>query len=77
MRTAFVDYKDKMLKFALPAASVLLTLAVAGVFAVRGQYVSFTLSIIPLVTSVFMLGAAPGFWQGLNQPLSNKTHWAF
>ena len=66
-----------MLKFALPTASVLLTLAVAGVFAVRGQYLSFTLSIIPLVTAVFMLGDAPGFWQGLNQPLSNKTRWAF
>ena len=66
-----------MLKFTLPAASVLLTLAVAGAFAVRGEYLSFILGFIPLVTAVFMLGTAPGFWRGLNRPLNNKTRWAF
>ena len=69
--------KTRMLKFALPAAAVLLTLAVAGAFAARGEYLSFTLSFIPLVTAVFMLGTAPGFWRGLNRPLNNKTRWAF
>ena len=69
--------KTRMLKFALPAAAVLLTLAVAGAFAVRGEYLSFILSFIPLVTAVFMLGTAPGFWRGLNRPLNNKTRWAF
>ena len=78
LRHAFADHKDvRMLKFALPAASVLLTLAVAGAFAVRGEYLSFLLGFIPFMTAVFMLDTAPGFWRGLNRPLNNKTRWAF
>lgn len=69
--------RTTLLKFALPAAAVLLTLAAAVAFGARGKSLSFTLSFIPLVTAVFMLSAAPAFWHGLNQPLSNKTRWAF
>ena len=69
--------RPTLLKFALPAASVLLTLAVIAAFAVGEKYLSFTLTLIPLAAAVFMLGAAPGFWHGLNQPLNNKTRWAF
>ena len=76
-RTRMTMTRPTLLKFALPAASVLLTLAVIAAFAVGGKYLSFTLTLIPLAAAVFMLGAAPGFWHGLNQPLNNKTRWAF
>ncbi len=66
-----------ILKFALPVASVLLTLAVAASFAARGKFLPLALSIVPLATAIFMLSVAPGFWHGLNQPLNNKTRWAF
>ena len=69
--------RKTQLKFALPAAAVLLTLAAAAAFGARGKHLSFILSFIPLVTAVFMLSTAPAFWHGLNQPLNNKTRWAF